>query len=187
MPNAPATFQVGGAAARGKAISALCREVGVPSQAVTWTRVAMAILAVAALIVAVLILLPLFGIDTGIGPFASQAASPSASASPSAEPSPSESASPSQPAESIEPTGSAPAPDAWTCGEPFTLAATAGWSTPRRRSARTAGRITFSTRGRTQTDMQTASPPFTQDASGNPMTVNGSPVADHRRERKPGR
>jgi hypothetical protein len=39
-------------------------------------------------------------------------------------------------------------------------------------------RITFEylEDGTPEFDMQTASPPFTQDASGNPMTVNGSPV-----------
>ena len=143
---------------------------------------AAAIAAVAALIVAVLILLPLFGIDTGIGPFASQAPSPSASASPSAEPSPSESASPSQPGESSEPTGSLPAPDAWTCGEPITLAATGGVvvHTADVRVGTHDGydRITFEylETATPDFDMRTVSPPFTQDASGNPMTVNGSPV-----------
>ncbi len=143
---------------------------------------AVAILAVAALIVAVLILLPLFGIETGIGPFASQAPSPSASASPSVEPSPSESASPSQPGESSEATGSPPAPDAWICGEPVTLAATGGVvvHTADVRVGTHDGydRITFEylEDGTPEFDMRTASPPFTEDGSGNPMTVNGSPV-----------
>jgi hypothetical protein len=153
---------------------------------VTWTRVAIAILAVAALVLVVFLLLPLFGINTGIGPFASQAPSPSASASPSvvASASPSEAApSGSLPVESTVPTATPTAPDeGWICGLPVTLAATGGVvaQTTDVRVGTHVGydRIVFEylEDGTPAFEMRTARPPFTQDASGLPMTVNGSPV-----------
>jgi hypothetical protein len=148
--------------------------------------VAIAILAVAALVLVVFLLLPLFGINTGIGPFASQAPSPSASASPSVgvSASPSEAApSGSLPVESTVPTATPTAPDeGWICGLPVTLAATGGVvaHTSDVRVGTHVGydRIVFEylEDGTPAFEMRTARPPFTQDASGLPMTVNGSPV-----------
>jgi hypothetical protein len=148
--------------------------------------VAIAILAVAALVLVVFLLLPLFGVNTGIGPFASQAPSPSASASPSvgASASPSEAApSGSAPVESTVPIATPTAPDeGWICGLPVTLAATGGVvaHTTDVRVGTHVGydRIVFEylEDGTPAFEMRTARPPFTQDASGLPMTVNGSPV-----------
>jgi hypothetical protein len=145
---------------------------------VTWTRVAIAILAVAALVLVVFLLLPLFGINTGIGPFASQSPSPSASAAPST----SASAIPSASA-AVTPTATPTAPDeGWICGLPVTLAATGGVvaHTTDVRVGTHVGydRIVFEylEDGTPAFEMRTARPPFTQDASGLPMSVNGSPV-----------
>jgi hypothetical protein len=146
-----------------------------------------AILAVAALVLVVFLLLPLFGINTGIGPFASQPPTPSASASPSVEPSasPSASASPSEPAGSGEPTATPTAPDeGFVCGLPVTLAATGGVlvHTADVRVGTHPGydRIAFEyiEDGTPAFEMRTARPPFVEDGSGNPMTVNGSPVME---------
>jgi hypothetical protein len=152
---------------------------------VTWTRVLIAILAVAALVLVVFLLLPLLGVPIGFGPFASQSPTPSTSASPSVEPSPSETASSSAPPASIAPTATPTAPDeGYVCGLPVTLAATGGVlaHTADVRVGTHVGydRIVFEylEDGTPAFEMRTARPPYVQDASGLPMTVNGSPVME---------
>jgi hypothetical protein len=143
---------------------------------VTFTRAAIAIAAVAAL---VLLLFILFD----IGPFADASPSPSPSASPSASASPTESASPTASEASAGPTVSLPPTDEeWTCGEPITMAAT-GTEIVHTADVRIGthdgyDRIVFEylEDGSPDVDVREAVPPFTQDASGNPMTVNGDPV-----------
>jgi hypothetical protein len=149
----------------------------------TAIRVAIGVLLVVAVLLVILLVLPLLGVPVGFGPFASEAPSPSASASASVLPSPSETASPSPPQASIVPTPTPTAPDeGWICGLPVTLAATGGVvaHTTDVRVATHSGydRIVFEylEDGTPAFEMRTASPPFTQDASGLPMTVSGSPV-----------
>ena len=133
----------------------------------------LAILAVAALVLGLFILGQFLGTGTG-----EPSPSPSASASPSLTPSPSAEPSPSEP-ESIAPT--APG-DAWICGEPITVEATTGevvhTADVRIGTHEGYDRIVFEylEDGTPEVDMRLATPPFTQDASGLPITVNGSPV-----------
>ncbi|HEY7738356.1 MAG TPA: hypothetical protein VIC63_04920 [Candidatus Limnocylindria bacterium] len=153
----------------------------------TWTRVFIAILAVAALVLLIFLLLPLFGVNTGIGPFASS--SPAASLAPSAsasaaasEPEPSGSASASADASATPPATPTPTDEGWICGLPVTLAAS-GASIVHIADVRVGthsdyDRIVFefAEAGSPAFEMRTRQPPFVHDPSGEPMTVAGSPV-----------
>jgi hypothetical protein len=144
------------------------------------------ILGVLALVLVIFLLLPLFGINTGIGPFASSSPVPSPSASPSAAESvePSASADASASADgSVAPSATPTAPDAgWICGLPVTVAATGG-SIVHTGDVRVGthtdyDRIAFEylDPGSPAVEIRTAHPPFAKDPSDLPMTVNGSPV-----------
>jgi hypothetical protein len=160
--------------------------LAVPSNAVqTGVRAAIGVLLVVAVILVILLVLPLLGVPIGFGPFASHPPTPSASASPSVAASPSEAASPSTAPASQEPTATPTAPDeGFICGLPVTLAATGGVlaHTADVRVGTHVGydRIVFeyAEDGTPAFEMRTASPPYVQDASGLPMTVNGSPVME---------
>ena len=152
----------------------------------TWTRLALVILGVMALVLVVFLLLPLFGINTGIGPFASGTPVPSPSASPSVAESvpPSLSAEPSASAGGSEAPSATPTPtDAgWICGLPVTVAAS-GATVVHTTDVRVGthvgyDRIAFEylEAGSPAVEIRTTRPPFTSDPSDLPMTVNGSPV-----------
>jgi hypothetical protein len=131
--------------------------------------------------VAALVLLLFILLD--LGPFADASPSPSPSASPSDSASPSESASPAASEASAGPTVSLPpADEGWICGEPITVGAT-GTEVVHTADVRVGthdgyDRIAFEyfEDGMPEVDVREAAPPFTEDASGNPMIVNGNPV-----------
>ena len=155
----------------------------------SWVRLILAGLGGVAIALVVFMLLPLLGVNTGIGPFASQAASPSAVASPSGVPGASaESVAPSA---SVEASGSAspaatptPTDAGWICGLRVTLAAT-GASVVHIADVRVGTHIDydrivfeFAEAGTPAFMTQHATPPFVKDPSGLPMTVNGSNVLE---------
>jgi hypothetical protein len=152
----------------------------------SWTRVMLVILGVVALVLVIFLLLPLFGVNTGIGPFASSSPAASASAEPSASASaePSESAEPSASADgSLAPSATpTPTDEGWICGLPVTVAATGGAivHTADVRVGTHTGydRIVFEYQeaGSPAVEIRTTRPPFNEDPSDLPMTVNGSPV-----------
>lgn len=147
-------------------------------------RILIGLLGAVAVVLLVLLVLPLFGVQLGFGPFASAepSASASASASASGSPSGSEEASPSgSGAESIAPTSTPTPPDeGWICGLPVTLAASGAaihHTTDINVSTHPDyDRISFTylESGSPAFEMRNTRPPFTHDPSGLPMTVNGS-------------
>jgi hypothetical protein len=168
-----------------KAIGALCRGIGGTIRAVqTAVRVGIGVLGLGLVIFAIVLVLPLLGVQTGFGPFASVEPSPAASASASAEPSASEEPSASASGDaSVEPTGEAtPSEAAYVCGLPMTLAASGGaivhTADVRVGTHGTYDRIVFEylEDGSPAFEMRSTSPPFTKDPSGQPMTVHGSTV-----------
>ena len=176
-----ATFQrVAGAV---WAIGALCRGFGGTIRAVqTAVRVGIGVLGLGVVILAVLMVLPLLGVPIGFGPFASTAPSPSVTASASAAPSGSAEPSASASADGAVGPTSEPTPSeaSWICGLPVTLAASGG-SIAHTADIRVGthpgyDRIVFEyvEDGSPAFEIRTTRPPFTQDASGAPMTVHGS-------------
>ena len=155
----------------------------------SWVRLVLAGLGGVAIALVVFMLLPLLGVNTGIGPFAPHEASPSAAVSPSSVPS--ASAQSVAPSASEGASGSAapaatptPTDEGWICGLRVTLPAT-GVSVVHTVDVRvgthgTYDRIVFeyAEAGTPAFMTQHATPPFVKDPSGLPMTVNGSNVLE---------
>lgn len=135
-------------------------------------RIGLGVLAVVALLVLLALL--------RVGPFAGDEPSASARPSPSAEPTSSAEASASESARETVSATSSPPPDAWTCGQPVTLEASGS------DNVHTADvqvgthpgfdQITFEyvEDDSPALEIHSTGPPFTQDGSGQPMTVNGT-------------
>jgi len=137
-------------------------------------RIGLGVLAVVALVLVVLLALQ-------VGPFASNEPSPSSLPSPSAEPTSSAEASASESAGQSVGATSSPTPpaEAWICGQPLTLGGTGGDNvhTADVRVGTHTGydRITFEylEDNSPAFEMRASAPPFVQDPSGQPMSVNG--------------
>ena len=135
-------------------------------------------LGVALVVAVVLLLLVVFG----LGPFEGEDASASAPPSPSAEPTSSAEASATESAKETVSASTSPAPpaDAWTCDAPVTLEASSSdvVHTADVRVGTHPGydRIAFEylEDDSPAFEIHPTTPPFTQDASGLPMTVSGT-------------